>query len=175
MQATETSTVFIGGFSWADWLIVTVISLSILIGMWRGFIREALSLVTWGAAIFFALLYCTALSHILFQQIQTPAMRILAAFATIFFSILIIGTIFSKIISSIVKKSGLSHTDRAIGFIFGALRGILMIILLISFGHLIHLDQSTAWQNSILAPKFSQVVEWLHHQLPNLLSKNQAT
>lgn len=173
MATTDTTNSIVTSVTWADLVILGVILLSIIIGLWRGFVREALSLVTWGAAILFALLYCTEVSQYLYDDIQAPAMRILAGFATIFFSVIIVGTILSKIFSGIIKKTGLSGADRVIGIAFGALRGVLVVALLIAVANLIHLNREPAWEQSVLVPKFAAMVDWLHNSIPPLLNGTQ--
>ena len=49
--------------TWADWGIIAIMSVSIAIGIWRGFIRESFSLVTWGAAITMGVLGCSTLAE----------------------------------------------------------------------------------------------------------------
>lgn len=173
METTEIMNSTVTGVTWADAMLLGVIGLSVIIGLWRGFVREALSLLTWGAAILFALLYCHPLSQTLFAQIQAPAMRILAGFATIFFSILIVGSILSRVIASMVKKAGLNGADRIIGIVFGAVRGVLVALLIIVAANLVHLNQEPAWQQSVLVPKLAGMVEWLHDSIPSLVGGTQ--
>lgn len=44
---------------WIDYAIIAVIAFSSLVSLIRGFVREALSLVTWGCAFFVASHYYT--------------------------------------------------------------------------------------------------------------------
>lgn len=158
------------GLTWADAVILAIMFLSIVIGLWRGFVREALSLVTWGASLLLAFIYCTHVAHYCFQRIDTPALRILAGFVLIFFVGLIAGTLCSKLIAGIIQRGGLSGIDRMIGLIFGVLRGVLIVALLITVVKLMHLNQEPGWQHSVLVPQFVAMVEWLQHLLPKLIA-----
>ena len=166
-QATVTTSHFL---SWPDWLILGVLGLSIVVGLWRGFVRETLSLMTWIMALVLALFYCTYVAQNFLHDISAPSLRIMAAFAIIFLAVFIVGTIMSKLLSGLIHKSGLGGADRLIGLCFGVLRGVLVIAVILVLADTAHLSETAAWQQSILVPKFAGVVEWMHHSIPPLLA-----
>ncbi len=151
--------------TWVDGLILGAIGLSTMVGLWRGFIREAFSLITWATAIFLGLVYCTKLSQYFFLQIQIPALRILVCFVLIFFSILISGTLISKVFVTFVQRVGFGSLDRVIGLVFGSVRGVLIVGLLITAANTLHLNRAVAWHQSLLVPKFASMIEWVHHSI----------
>jgi hypothetical protein len=77
--------------TWADWTIVGVLVLSALISIKRGFVKEALSLATWVAAVIIAIIFADRLAVLLEDHIATPSVREMAAFALLFVATLLVG------------------------------------------------------------------------------------
>ena len=63
-----------------DGLIVAVIGLSAVVSLWRGFVKEAISLLSWIAAFAVAIAMTPQLSQLLAETISTAALRMLLAF-----------------------------------------------------------------------------------------------
>lgn len=102
---------------WIDYAIIAVIAFSSLVSLIRGFVREALSLVTWGCAFFVASHYYTYLS-VWFTGFEDELVRNGIAIAVLFIATLIVGAIVNFVIGQLVEKTGLSGTDRVLGRLF---------------------------------------------------------
>jgi len=152
---------------WIDFAILAVIGLSSLISLIRGFVKEALSLVTWFAAFFVASNFFGDLA-VYFTSINDTMLRNGAAIITLFVATLILGSIVNYVIGTLVDKTGLSGTDRMLGVCFGAIRGVLIVSAIIFF-----LDTFTSaakavwWQQSVLIPEFGIVVNWFFEFMKN--------
>ena len=152
---------------WIDIAILAVIGLSSLISLIRGFVKEALSLVTWFAAFFVASNFFGDLA-VYFTSINDTMLRNGAAIITLFVATLILGSIVNYVIGTLVDKTGLSGTDRMLGVCFGAIRGVLIVSAIIFF-----LDTFTSaakavwWQQSVLIPEFGIVVNWFFEFMKN--------
>lgn len=145
----------------ADWAIVAALVISGLISLWRGFVKEALSLVIWSAALIIAVLFHQPLAEVLSPHIETPSLRDIVAIAILFFSTLIVGSIIRLLISGLVNATGLSGTDRFLGLLFGLLRAVVVILaILITLPDYIPIDQDGWWQESALIPQFLKMESW---------------
>ena len=142
--------------NWADWAIVIVLTLSSVISLARGFIKEALSLVIWIVALVVANVFSNRLEIFLVNAISTPSLRAMAAFLLVFIGVLLIGALLNFLIGLIVKATGLSGTDRLIGMLFGFVRGLLIVmILLIYVPNYVAINKDPWFQQSQLIPYFS--------------------
>ncbi len=147
-------------FTWVDWGIAAVICISAFISLRRGFFREVMSLMTWLLATFAAWTFGENLANYLTDYIETPSIRVMTATATLFVVILMVGVMINRFIVSLVQATGLTGTDRALGVIFGGLRGCLLVVILLGLIKIAPLEQDNAWKNSVLLPHFLVLADW---------------
>jgi len=136
-----------------DWIIIGIVSLSTLISLKRGFVKEALSLVTWIAAFLIARLFRTDLAPLLSEFISSSSTRLVAAFALLFVATLIVGAMINHLVGELVRLTGLSGTDRLFGTIFGLARGLMILVVVVALTKLTPLTEDKWWQESIIIPE----------------------
>lgn len=159
------------GFTWVDWAIIAIVVVSALISLKRGFVKEALSLLTWIVAGGVAWLFGGALSQYLVEYIEVPSGRIIAACIILFIATLLVGALINFLIGELVRVTGLSGTDRFLGMAFGAARGGLLVVVLVGLLSLSPVQQDPWWQQSILLPHFLMVADWSKNFILGLSSQ----
>ncbi|RMF13261.1 MAG: CvpA family protein [Gammaproteobacteria bacterium] len=155
---------------WVDWVILGVIALSTVVSLIRGFVKEALSLLSWVAAFIVARLFYTKLAVLLENAISTPSVRYIAAFVILFVATLILGAMLNHLISAIVKLSGISGTDRVLGMVFGAVRGVVLVVVAIALLRLTPVTEDPWWNDSLLIPHFAKIEAWSRNLLGDSVS-----
>jgi membrane protein required for colicin V production len=146
--------------TWVDWAIVAIIAVSALISLTRGFVKEALSLLTWIIAGLVAWLFGGALAELLVPYIETPSLRVIAACSILFVMTLLLGGLVNYLISQLVKATGLSGTDRFLGMVFGAARGALLVVVAVGLLSLAPVEADAWWRESVVIPHFLLVADW---------------
>jgi len=155
---------------WIDYAIIGLIFISSIIGLVRGFVREAFSLALWVVAIWVGLTFSRDFSGFLESFISYPSARIATAFAILFVITLIIGAIISYLLGELVKRTGLTGSDRFAGMIFGIARGFVVVAIVIMLAGLTPLPEDSWWKESILIPPFQSLAVWLHDHIPSGLA-----
>jgi len=152
--------------SWVDLIIIGIIIISALISLVRGFVKESLSLASWILAGFIALRYFSSLASLLEPYIESPTIRTSTGFAILFVSSLIIGAIINYMASQLVTKTGLSGTDKSLGVVFGAARGVLIVTMLVLLAGLTPMPSESWWSESTMIGFFSDLANWIKDILP---------
>lgn len=158
--------------NWVDYLILAIIVLSIILSVWRGFTREALSLVGWVLAFWVALTFSDNLSAVLARHIDSPTARLFIAFALLFIGTLLLAALINYLVWQIIDKSGLSGTDRILGIFFGLARGILVVAVLVLLGGMTPMPKEESWQHAQLMHYFESLARWMAHFMPPEVAKN---
>lgn len=158
------------GFGWVDIAIFGVIIISFVIGLFRGFVKEALSLLNWVIAIWMGVYFHDTVSGWFLNLIHSDTIRSIAGFGLVFVSFLFIGSIITYFISVLVKKSGMSGTDRLLGLVFGMGRGVFLVALVLTVVGYSALKEQPFWQDSLLIPKFEPLMVWLNDIVPSKIN-----
>jgi len=154
---------------YADYVILGIVAISILVGAIRGFIKEAFSLAVWAAAFLIAFQYSGALALELESHIELPSARTALAFAGLFLVVLLIGGLLTFLIGKLVEKTGLSGTDRLLGGVFGSIRGLFLVMALMLVAGLTPVPQDPWWQNSRSIQSLLPLAEWSAQFLPDYI------
>jgi len=145
---------------WADWAIIAIIILSTIVSLIRGFVKEALSLLCWVVAFVVARSFYTHLATLFEDIFSTPSLRLLAAFILLFVVTLILGALVNHLIAAIVKSTGLSGTDRMLGMVFGLIRGVILVVVVVALARLTPLKEDPWWSESVLVTHFEKMEAW---------------
>ncbi|MBQ0723838.1 MAG: CvpA family protein [Cycloclasticus sp.] len=151
---------------WVDYIIIGIVLISALIGLLRGFVKEAFSLGSWVISIYIAIRFSQAFSVFLTDYINAPSARIATAFVILLLVSLILGAMLSYLLSQLVDKTGLSGTDRFAGFLFGIARGLVVMSVLVLLAGLTPLPHDPWWIESTLIGPIQELSVWLREQIP---------
>ena len=153
---------------WPDYIIITLIAVSTVISLFRGFVRESLALAGWILAIWVSMMFMHPMAIFLNPYLNLPpSILSLVAFSILFVITLILAALVSNLGAKLVDKTGLSGTDRAIGMLFGIARGILIVGVLVLLAGFTLVAQDPWWKESVLISHFQQLAVWMKEFLPS--------
>ena len=145
-------------FNQVDLVILIITVLSSAFGLWRGLIKEVLSLLTWIAALLVSRVYSEPLAGLMTGMIENDGIRYVSAFALLFDIVMMFGTFLNFLMSKLLKVTGLKLADRLLGAGFGVARGV-MIVLVIMFITSMFVSETQLWQQSQLVPYGMDLIE----------------
>ncbi len=138
--------------NWFDYFLIALVAVSCIIGIVRGVVRELISLLTWIAALLLAWDYAGVLEPHLGGVLAEDVVRTWAARALIFISVLLIGTGIGALTTHFMRSSIFSGLDRLGGAIFGVLRSLVIIGLVVMLMHALRLTGEPWWRASLVRP-----------------------
>lgn len=145
----------------ADYIILGIVGISVFLGLRRGFVSEAFSLAIWVAAFVIAKLFSNPLVVLAGHLVNPPSFRMPVAFVLLFIATLIIGGLVQRLLSELVKVTGLSATDRMLGLVFGAARGALIVIVTLGvLSRTTDMPKDPWWRQSVVIPEMMKFEAW---------------
>lgn len=159
---------------WIDIAIISVIGLSILTGLFRGFVKELVALCVWVIAIWLAFNYCQSLDPWLKSYIKEDSARTAIGFVIILFAVLLVGGVINAILSFILKRAGLSGTDKTLGMVFGFTRGVFIVALIMLAVKMTSLPYQGYSKESMLYARFDPIVDLLYSHMPEFIKQMKA-
>lgn len=153
----------------ADVAILAIGLISMLVSLFRGFVREAFSLFVWIAAGYLALRASGPLALEMSPWIEMPSVRLIVAFVGVFLTVLVVGALCNYLLGKLVASTGLSGTDRLLGAIFGLLRGAAIVLVAVIIARFTPFPNDPWWQESELLPHFERTAIWAVSQFPESL------
>jgi membrane protein required for colicin V production len=144
----------------ADYVILFLCAVSTVIGVWRGFTAEALSLLTLLVAIWLAWALAGRVEPVLGQWVGAPPeVRTWAARVVVFAFALLVGGLVAWLARKLIRRTGLSGLDRLLGAAFGLLRAVILVGLAVIVMGFLALDQEPWWQGARLKPYAERAAE----------------
>lgn len=151
---------------WVDYVILGVIAISALVAFFRGFFREAIALATWVFAFWVAFQLAAPAESLLEGWIGARSIRLAVVFGVVFIGVLIIGAVINYFVGKLVSGTGFAGTDRWLGVVFGALRGVAMLVLVVLLAGLTPLPEDDWWQESAFLDHLESGALWVSDWLP---------
>ena len=146
----------------ADFIIVAIIGVSVIIGAVRGFVREAVALISWLIAIWVAWRFSGFLHPYLGGVLETPEQKTWVARGLVLVLVLLTGWLVGAILAWLTRTAaGLSTVDRLFGLLFGLTRGVVLVGFAALLGQTLKLEHEPWWRHSKLAPYAVATAGWL--------------
>ncbi|CAG0991159.1 Colicin V production protein [Methylophilaceae bacterium] len=155
-----------------DYAVLAVIGISVLLSIMRGFVRETLALASWLIAFIVARQYTADLVPLLPEAIPGEALATLAAFLILFLSTLLLCSLLAVALSQIFKKVGLGWLDRGLGALFGLIRGVFVVGLVVLLAGLTSIPKDSRWRNAMFSAPLEAMVTAILPWLPNDIAKH---
>ncbi|MGA2841491.1 MAG: CvpA family protein [Steroidobacteraceae bacterium] len=145
----------------ADFVILLVLLGSTLIGLLRGFVREAASLAFWIIAIWAAWKFGPLVEPHLGGLLADPSVAPWVGRLVVLMLVLVVGSVAGMLLTYFTRSMGLGPLDRVIGLLFGIVRGVVLVGLMVIGGELLHLNHEEWWNRSKLIPYGETAGDWL--------------
>jgi membrane protein required for colicin V production len=158
----------------ADYLLIALLVISAIVGVMRGFLREAIALTAWLIGVLAAWHFGPLLEPHLGGLLAGPQVRPWVARAVLLVGILLLGAAVGALVVYFVRLSIFSGMDRLLGFVFGLLRGLVMLGVLVIFCQTLRLDGERWWHKSLLVPYGEDIASVLRSVLGEELKGRRA-
>lgn len=154
-----------------DYVFLLIVLVSIVISVIRGLVREVLSLVSWIGAFVVAKFGAPVVAGWLSGLIAHPKVRVVFAFILVMVAAVLLFSLLSLQVVKLVKMTGLTSTDRALGAFFGVARGVLIAVLLVLLASLTPLPREDYWRNAFFRYPLETVASWMQPRLPDTVQE----
>ena len=155
---------------WVDLVLLGIFLLSVLIGLWRGFVFEIVSLLGWLVAFVIANSAGPYLADLVPISSADPHLRLWAAYVIVFVLVLLTCTLLARMLRALVAATPLSFVDHLLGGVFGMVRGALILVVAATLVMLSPYANSTTWKSSHGALWLGLALEGLKPILPQSLN-----
>ena len=159
-----------------DALFLIIISLSILVGILRGLIKEVISISSLIVSIWASINFGASVGSYFEFWINEPKFQLWVGMIATFVSIIIIGMILARILSKIFRLSLSTKIDRILGASFGFFRGCLLTSIFVLGGQLTNAPESDWWNRSNLIPYSKlladKMIEYIPTEINYIIKEN---
>jgi membrane protein required for colicin V production len=153
-----------------DYVVLAVVAISVVVSVVRGAARELLSILSWMVSGYLALQFAPTVAGLLPAGLTSPTMRLATAFIAILLVGLLLFALLALALSQLLKRSGLSATDRVLGAFVGLARAVVILIVLTLLAGLTTLPRETTWRNAALSAPLESLAILVRSYLPKALA-----
>lgn len=150
-----------------DYLLLSIIALSMLLSLFRGFVSEVLSLLFWLLSFWLAARLAPAAATFFSGLTSEPWLQLAFAYVLLLLAFGLFGGLLIWLIRKLMHATGLGPTDRMLGAVFGALRGVVIVLALVLLARFTSLHEEPGWKNARLVPFFERVATQMAASLPD--------
>lgn len=156
-----------------DFILLGILLVFVVIGGWRGFVREVLSLVTWVAAIVVGWLFADDMAGLYDALIQDDVVRRMLGFVTLFAAVFLVGMLVSFAVNRyLLQKKSFRLGNTVLGGVFGAVRGAVIVVLVFLLAGLTTFPQRDWWREASLSPYFERAAVYASRYIPRDIARH---
>jgi membrane protein required for colicin V production len=144
-----------------DYAIGTVFLLSTVFGLFRGLISTVFGLVAWAAAVVCAWWLAAPVAQSL--DLETPTVLVRVG---VFFMVYIVVRLLGYALAKTLSATGLGGLDKPLGALFGALRALFIVIVLVVALQWSGAARWVTWEGSISQPLLDAIAQWAKQLAP---------
>lgn len=156
--------------TWFDYAVIAVIGVSVLLAVFRGVVREIAALAGWAAALILSGLFAQQLAQEL-PAALSPLLRAVIAYLVIFLGVLLLSGVAGTLLARLFHAAGLGFADRAVGALFGLVRGALIVFVGVMLAGLTGLPKEPFWREAVLSGPIETAVLAAKPALPKDLAQ----
>jgi membrane protein required for colicin V production len=140
-----------------DYVVVAIAALSVALGLWRGVVGEIVALVAWVLAFFAAKAWGASVAPWI-TVVADPQWRVVAGWVAVFVAVLVAMALLRFVARGLLRALGMTFTDRLLGVLFGAVRGLAIILILVTVGGMTSLPKEKWWSEAYFAAPLETAV-----------------
>ncbi len=153
-----------------DFAVIAVFVVSVLLGLWRGFIREILSVLGWPIAFMVSNVYSAGAANLI--PLGQGTLRLTLVYGLMFAVVLVAWGILAMLLSKLLKAMGSGWQDRMLGGLFGAVRGALVVLALVWLAGMTALPEQQFWRNAQMSKMADDVALMTKGWLPDSIAQS---
>jgi len=154
-----------------DWALVLTLSLSVLLGLVRGVVRELFALGGWIVGLLLAVRFAEPLAAFLPLELPLGARTVLVSLVVVV-ATLLLAALVAALLRATLAAAKISFEDRLLGGLFGVVRGAILIGLAALLGLAAGAARQPWWEASTLLPWVQASVRFASPLLPQSLARH---
>jgi membrane protein required for colicin V production len=155
-----------------DYLVLFVLTCSVVVSTLRGLVKEILSLLSWIVSFVVANAYGEKLATLLPDMVPGHTTRLIVAFIALFIGARLLMMLLSMAIDALVKASGLTLADRGLGGLFGLGRGLVIVLAAVLLSGMTAIPQQPFWKEALFSPLAETAARTVEPFLPGDIARH---
>lgn len=149
-----------------DFVLLAILAISAVLGLIRGLLKEVLSLVAYASAFIAAIWWGPTTSDWIASWVTQSFLRMALAYFSVFIVVLLSIGLVNMTLAALISKTGLTPADHGLGALFGLVRGVLFILLLVTIAGFTPLPNETWWKQAMFSKQVVGIVQQIKQRLP---------
>ncbi len=149
-----------------DFVLLAILGISVILGLVRGLLKEVLSLVAYACAFVAAVWWGPTVSEWLLRWIEQPFLNLAIAYLAVFVLVLLTIGLFNMTLAALIHKTGLTPADHGLGGLFGLVRGVLFVFILVILAGFTPLPNEVWWKQAMFSKPIIDVILQIKDRVP---------